>query len=55
MVKKSKKQHAKVYHIDRLLPYKGRNFPKWFVTEERDKQYMSKVNERHHLRVLKIV
>ena len=38
MVKKSKKQHAKVYHIDRLLPYKGRNFPKWFVTEERDKQ-----------------
>ncbi|KAK3102361.1 hypothetical protein FSP39_010822 [Pinctada imbricata] len=31
MVKRSRKQLAKAYHIDRLLPYKGHNFPKWFT------------------------
>ncbi|CAG2254015.1 unnamed protein product [Mytilus edulis] len=29
MVKKSPRQPAKVYHIDRLIPYKGRNPPTW--------------------------
>ena len=30
LVKSSLKQHPKVYHIDRLLPYKGNNIPSWF-------------------------
>ncbi|VDH99871.1 Hypothetical predicted protein [Mytilus galloprovincialis] len=30
MVKKSPRQPAKVYHIDRLIPYKGRNPPTWY-------------------------
>ena len=30
MVKRSPRQQAKVYHIDRLLPYKGRNPPTWY-------------------------
>ena len=30
LVKNSPKQKAKVYHIDRLHPYRGRNPPTWF-------------------------
>ena len=30
LVKKSAKQMAKAYHVDRLMPYLGRNPPKWF-------------------------
>ena len=30
LVKNSPKQRAKVYHIDRLIPYRGRNPPRWF-------------------------
>ncbi|MCG7877685.1 MAG: RNase H-like domain-containing protein [Candidatus Thiodiazotropha endolucinida] len=30
LVKNSPKQKAKVYHVDRLLPYQGRNLPTWF-------------------------
>ena len=30
VVKNSPKQKAKVYHVDRLLPYRGRNPPTWF-------------------------
>lgn len=30
LVKNSRKQPGKVYHIDRLLPYRGRNPPTWF-------------------------
>ncbi|MCG7866651.1 MAG: DDE-type integrase/transposase/recombinase [Candidatus Thiodiazotropha taylori] len=30
LVKNSPKQKAKVYHVDRLLPYRGRNPPTWF-------------------------
>ena len=30
LVKNSPKQKAKVYHVDRLLPYHGRNPPTWF-------------------------
>lgn len=30
MVKRSPRQPAKVYHIDRLIPYKGRNPPSWY-------------------------
>lgn len=30
LVKNSPKQKAKVYHVDRLLPYRGRNPPTWY-------------------------
>ena len=30
LVRRSEKQHGKVYHVDRLLPYRGRNPPKWY-------------------------
>ena len=30
LVKNSPKQRAKVYHIDRLIPYRSRNPPRWF-------------------------
>ena len=30
LVKRSRTQQVKIYHIDRLLPYKGRNPPTWF-------------------------
>ena len=30
LVKNSPKQRAKVYHIDKLIPYRGRNPPRWF-------------------------
>ena len=30
LVKRSQKQPGKVYHTDRLLPYRGRNPPKWY-------------------------
>ena len=30
VVKRSQKQKGKVYHVDRLLPYKGRNPPRWY-------------------------
>ena len=30
LVKKSPKQALKAFHIDRLLPYRGQNLPKWF-------------------------
>jgi hypothetical protein len=30
LVKRSAKQMAKTYHIDRLLEYQGRNLPTWF-------------------------
>ncbi|KAK3083019.1 hypothetical protein FSP39_011806 [Pinctada imbricata] len=30
LVKRSRTQQGKIYHIDRLLPYKGRNPPTWF-------------------------
>lgn len=33
LVKRSKKTPAKAYHIDRLLPYRGRNPPSWFSRE----------------------
>lgn len=31
IVKKTKKQTAKAYHVDRLMPYRGRNVPTWFT------------------------
>ncbi|CAC5369855.1 unnamed protein product [Mytilus coruscus] len=34
LVKRSKKQPGKVYHIDRLLPYQGRNPPTWFSSRK---------------------
>lgn len=34
LVKRSRKQSSKVYHIDRLLPYKGKNPPSWFSSEQ---------------------
>ena len=34
LVKRSPKQKGKVYHIDRLLPYRGRNPPRWFRTQK---------------------
>lgn len=30
LIKKSEKQRATVFHIDRLEPYQGRNIPAWF-------------------------
>ena len=30
LVKKSEKQRAAVFHLDRLEPYQGRNIPTWF-------------------------
>ncbi|CAG2230871.1 unnamed protein product [Mytilus edulis] len=34
LVRRSKKQPGKVYHIDRLLPYQGRNPPTWFSSRK---------------------
>ena len=34
LVKRSKKQAGKVYHVDRLLPYRGRNPPTWYSKEK---------------------
>ncbi|CAG2239793.1 unnamed protein product [Mytilus edulis] len=34
LVKGQKKQPGKVYHIDRLLPYQGRNPPTWFSSRK---------------------
>jgi hypothetical protein len=35
LVKKSPKQTPKACHIDRLLPYRGQNFPKWFKSNNK--------------------
>jgi hypothetical protein len=35
LVKRSAKQMAKAYHIDRLLPYQGRNPPTWFARKDK--------------------
>ena len=34
LCKSSPKQKAKVYHLDRLIPYKGRKCPTWFTKEK---------------------
>ena len=34
LMKRSKKQAGKVYHVDRLLPYRGRNPPIWYSKEK---------------------
>ena len=31
LVKKSPRQPVRVYHLDRLLRYRGRNIPQWVV------------------------
>jgi hypothetical protein len=35
LVKKSPKQTPKACHIDRLLPYRGQTFPKWFKSNNK--------------------
>jgi hypothetical protein len=40
IIKRSEKQKGKVYHTDRLLPYKGRHSPKWY------RRYRDKINNR---------
>ena len=34
LVRRSRKTPGKVYHIDRLLPYQGRNPPTWFSSRK---------------------
>ena len=31
LVKKSPRQPVRAYHLDRLLPYRGKNIPQWVV------------------------